>query len=52
MEVQRHGFLYKLGSFIQQHVVYGLVLEQNLAAVGFETPSIGQGILFVTVAFN
>jgi len=50
--VQRHGFLHKLGLFIRQHVIYGLVLAQKSRAGRVRNSLNGEGILFVTVAFN
>ncbi len=52
MGVQRHGFLHKLGLFIRQHVIYGLVLAQKSRAGRVRNSLNGEGILFVTVAFN
>lgn len=50
--MQRHSFLYKLGLFIRQHVVYRLVLAQKSRAGRVRNSLDGQGVLFVTVAFN
>ena len=52
MRVLRQSFIYKLGLFIRQHFVYGLVLAQKSRAGRVRNSLRGQEILFVTVAFN